>query len=332
MSDMKKARMKTPKDTYTIDYPNAIETAEKQMAILWFAEELGVEKDENDVRTKMTEGERYGLTTVLRLFTKYELHIGDDWWSGKFSRMFPRPDIRRMANAFSFMEINVHAPFYNLINTTLNIATDEFYDSWKDSEVLTERVEFIEDHITEKDDYLALAAFAFMEGVVLFSSFAFLKSFNVGGYNIIPHIVSGIDASAKDEDFHCMATAWAYRQLDLEENELGLLDDYYKQQRQQAIYNLAQEVYEHEKEIVKMIFSKGGIRTITEEEILHFIRNRIDLVLRQLNLEPMYKEQEGVVTEWFYDHLNSYKYSDFFSNAQVQYVRNWNKSELAFGQ
>jgi ribonucleotide reductase beta subunit family protein with ferritin-like domain len=329
---MKKARMKTPKDTYTIDYPNAIETAEKQMAILWFAEELGVEKDENDVRTKMTEGERYGLTTVLRLFTKYELHIGDDWWSGKFSRMFPRPDIRRMANAFSFMEINVHAPFYNLINTTLNIATDEFYDSWKDSEVLTERVEFIEDHITEKDDYLALAAFAFMEGVVLFSSFAFLKSFNVGGYNIIPHIVSGIDASAKDEDFHCMATAWAYRQLDLEENELGLLDDYYKQQRQQAIYNLAQEVYEHEKEIVKMIFSKGGIRTITEEEILHFIRNRIDLVLRQLNLEPMYKEQEGVVTEWFYDHLNSYKYSDFFSNAQVQYVRNWNKSELAFGQ
>lgn len=104
-------QMKTPKETYTVDYQSAIDTAEKQMAILWFAEELGVEKDENDVRTKMTEGERHGLTTVLKLFTKYELSIGDDWWSGRFYRMFPRPDIRRMANAFSFIEINVHAPF-----------------------------------------------------------------------------------------------------------------------------------------------------------------------------------------------------------------------------
>lgn len=220
---------------------------------------------------------------------------------------------------------------YDLINKTLNIATDEFYDSWKDSEVLTDRIEFVESAVTSKDDYLSLAAFAFMEGVVLFSSFAFLKSFNVGGYNIIPHIVSGIDASCKDEDFHCMATAWAYRQLDLEEKEEGLLSDEYLDFREKEIYKIAEKVYEHEEQIVDMIFGEGNIRTITKEEILHFIRNRIDLVLQQLNMKPVYAEEEGVVTEWFYDHLNSYKYSDFFSNAQVQYVRTWNKSELAFG-
>ena len=52
-----KTRIETPKDTYTIDYPQAVQAAQEQTKIIWFAEELGVEKDENDIRTKCTEGE-----------------------------------------------------------------------------------------------------------------------------------------------------------------------------------------------------------------------------------------------------------------------------------
>lgn len=325
-----KAQIQTEKDTYTTDYPQAIEAAEKQMSILWFAEELGVEKDESDVRTKLTNGERHGVQTVLKLFTEYELRLGDDFWSGRFQRMFPRPDLQRMGNCFSFMEINIHAPFYDLINKTLNIATDEFYSSWKKDPVMSDRMKFIAKYLDEPDDYLALAAFSFMEGAVLYSSFAFLKSFNTGGYNMIPHITAGIDASAKDEDFHMMASAWAFRQLMIEELDLRLIDRNHNYELRSKVYEIAVKVYEHECAILRQIFSVGGVRTVTEEEIKMFVRHRIDVVLGQLGFDPLYSEPGGVVAEWFYSHLNSYKHSDFFYNLNTQYVRDWDKSKLNF--
>jgi len=325
-----KAQIMTKKETYTIDYPQAIETARRQFKTLWSAEELGVEKDENDVRTRLTDPERKGLITVLKLFTQYELEIGQEFWSGKFSRMFPRPDMLRAANACAFVELNSHAPFYDLINKTLNLATDEFYDAWKEDQDLVNRMEFVEDHLATQDPYKCLAAFSFMEGVVLYSSFAFLKSFNMGGYDMIPHIAAGVDASCKEENSHFEFSSWTYRQLMVEEEQLGLITEAEKGAYQQMCYDIAERCYEHEKIIISKIFENGAIRTITKEELLHFIRNRIDVVLTALNCDPMFGDEQGVISGWFYDAISAYKYADFFANNQIQYVRTWNKSDLKF--
>lgn len=327
---MNTVQIQTPKDTYTVDYPQAIKAAEQQMNVLWFSEELGVDKDEGDIRKHLTEGERHGVETVLRLFTKYELHIGDDFWTTRFQKMFPRPDMQRMANCFAFVEINIHAPFYDLINKTLGIATDEFYNSWKYSPTLRDRAAFIDKHINEHDDLVSLSAFSFMEGAVLYSSFAFLKSFNTNGFNMIPHITAGIDASAGDENFHMLASTWSYRQLLAEKKEAGMIDDEYEEELAYRIREIAKTVYDHECYIVDMIFSKGGVRTITKDEIKHFVRNRIDLVLQNLGQKVLFGDGDGTVSEWFYEHINSYKHSDFFASTQIQYTRNWNRSELKF--
>jgi len=325
-----KAQIRTKKTAYTVDYPQAIAAARRQFSTLWSAEELGVEKDENDIRTMITDGERHGMITVLKLFTQYELEIGAEFWSGKFTRLFPRPDIQRAANAFAFTELNSHAPFYDLINKTLNLATDEFYDSWKEDPVLVDRINFVEEHLETQDPYKCLAAFSFMEGAVLYSNFAYLKSFNVGGHNMIPHVAAGIDASCKEEHSHFQFSSWTYRQLMLEETDLGLIGDDEKAHMETMCLDIARTVYEHERLIVDKIFEQGGIRTITKEEIMHFIRNRIDVVLQGLHCPKLFNDEDGVVTEWFYDALSTYKYADFFANNQIQYVRNWNKSDLVF--
>ena len=325
------AQIETPKETYTVDYPQAVDIAKKQTNIIWFAEELGVEKDEHDIRTKCTEGERHGITTVLKLFTQYELMLGgDEFWGGKVGKMFPRPEIQRMAATFSFIELGIHSVFYDLINKTLGIATDEFYSSWKKDPVLSERIAFISQYANSDDKLEATAAFAFMEGVVLFSNFAYLKSFNVGGYNLISHITAGIDASAKDENTHSMASAWLFTQCLLEREKLGLINQEEKNNLFKNVRKIAEIVYEHESKICDLIFEKGGIRTITKEEILHFIRDRINVVLGYLQQPKMFDKEPGIVSDWFYAQLSSFKYSDFFSNQQVQYVRNWSKHQLRF--
>ena len=326
-----KPRIETLKETYTIDYEQAVKMAQDQTAIVWFAEELGVEKDEGDIRTKCTEGERHGITTVLKLFTQYELMLGgDEFWGGKVAKMFPRPEIQRMAATFSFIELGVHAPFYDLINKTLSIATDEFYSAWKEDEVMRERMKFISKYADSDDPLEATAAFSFMEGVVLFSNFAFLKSFNVGGFNLIPHITAGIDASSKDEHLHALASAWLFKQDLAEREQLGLIESQGKQNLRKKVIRIAEKVYEHEAALCDKIFEKGGVRTITKEEILDFIQDRINLVLDRLGYKPMFEKETGVVSEWFYSQLSSFKYSDFFNTQQIQYVRNWKKHALGF--
>lgn len=328
-------RIKTKQDNYIIDYPQAVQAGEKQLSILWFAKELGVEKDESDIRTKCTSGERYGITYLLKIFNKYELMLGgDEFWGGKIQRMFPREDIGQMAIVYAMTERAVHAPFYDLINKTLNLATEEFYNEWKEDPILVDRIGFISKYADLEgygyNDLLSLGAIAFMEGAVLFSAFSFLKSFNTGGYNMMAHVTSGIDASAKDENFHSMSAAWLFNQYLSELREAGHITEEEVQKLYAELHVIAKVVYEHEFAINKEIFSKGGIRTTTFEDQMHFVRNRIDVVLNYLNAEPLYNEPQGKISEWFYSALSTFKYADFFSNSQVQYVRNWNKSKLTF--
>lgn len=219
---------------------------------------------------------------------------------------------------------------YDLINKTLNLATDEFYDAWKEDQDLVNRMEFVEDHLATQDPYKCLAAFSFMEGVVLYSSFAFLKSFNMGGYDMIPHIAAGVDASCKEENSHFEFSSWTYRQLMAEEEQLGLITEAEKGDYQQMCYDIAERCYEHEKIIINKIFENGAIRTITRDELIQFVRNRIDVVLTALNCDPMFGDEQGVISDWFYDAISAYKYADFFANNQIQYVRTWNKSDLKF--
>ncbi len=324
-----KARLQTRKDTYTIDYPHLIELARQQANLIWFAEESGVEKDEQDVRVKLTDGERHGLQTVLKLFTKYELMLGgDEFWGGKINRMFPRPEVQRLSATNSYVELGIHAPFYDLINKTLNINTDEFYDSWKEEKVLRDRIEAIASYAESDDPFRVTASFAFMEGVVLFSNFAFLKSFSTNG--LIPHVVAGIDASAKDENYHSVASASLFRILCSEYEQAGEQPPGGHEQLASDVIEVARTTYEHEAQIVDLIFEKGGIRGITKEEILCVVRNRIDVVLGYLGYSPLFGDEDGVVSKWFYNQISTFKHSDFFNATQFQYTRNIAVHELFF--
>lgn len=197
-------RLLTPKTEYIVDYPVAIEFAKQQAEIIWFPDEIVVEKDLHDLKTNCTEAEYHGIISTLKLFTLYELNVGNDYWQNYVSKVFPRPDIQRMAATFSFMELGVHAPFYNKINEVLGLDNEEFYNSYKEDEVLANRMAWIGKR-TEKSDTVynilkSVGIFSMIEGAILYSSFAFLKSFNSAGKNKLINVNAGINFSAIDEN------------------------------------------------------------------------------------------------------------------------------------
>ncbi len=325
------SKIETPTDSYVTHYPQAIEGSIEQMTVFWPAEELGVEEDEADFRVKLNDGERHAVQFLQSVLTKYELMIGgEEMWGGRIAKLFPRPEIQRMCSVFSMMELNSHAPFYDLTNKTLNIATDEFYTRWKHNEILSNHIAYIEKMASSECPLETTAALTFLEGGVLFSIFALMKSMNVRGFNMMPHFVSGIDASSKDEDFHSQGSAWLFNQCRSERAEAGYHTAEDEARLQAVIHKMALDVYEHERLIMTEAFAVGGIRFATLEEILDFVQDRINLTLNRLGYAPLFIKDRGAVSKWFYSSISAWKNSDFFATTQIQYVRNWNKSKLTF--
>lgn len=313
-------KMLEPQAHYIVEYPQAVALAEEQNKILWFSSEIKVDKDVQSIRTEMTDAEKHGVLTTLKLFTKYELLIGDDYWQQLGSHIKKPACIGRMASTYQFVEKAIHAPFYNQINEALGLANESFYSEYVNDPVLADRIAFLEEYSNiEKhgvDNFLTVLALT--EGVVLYSSFAYLKHFQSNGKNKIGSIVAGINFSVRDESLHSAASAWMYRQL---RDEGGVSND-------DMVPQLAQAVREHEHMIVDKIFERGSIEGITATQMKNFVDSRVDLVLRQLGFKPMYNPSHNPVAEWFYKSINDYVANDFFVRTGREYTRGRNEEEF----
>lgn len=324
-------QIETPKYEFTVDYPEAVAFAEQQESVFWPSNEVKVGKDKQDILVNMTESERHGVITTLKLFTKYELIIGDEFWINFVFKNFPRPaDIQPMAALFAAMELQVHAKFYSTLNEELGLATDDFYKEYLDDPDLVSRVKFLSDALSGKDKLKALGSFTFGEGAVLYTSFAYLKHFQSKGKNKLLNVVSGINFSARDENLHSEAAAWLFKTYKQELLDAGQIDQDYCDRLESYIVDAAKTVLEHEKVIIQKIFEKGKIDGITEKQLENFAQSRINLCLRNMGYEDLFEVTYNPISEWFYRGISGYQAQDFFSSQGNQYTRNWSESGFTF--
>lgn len=320
-------KLLTPTTSYVTHYPEAIKFAETQEGIFWTANEINVEKDIQDLRVNMTEAERHGVITTLKLFTLYELVAGNEYWLGRVRETFQRPDVQRMAASFGYFELNVHAPFYNKLNEALMLNNEDFYNDYIHNPILKSRMDFIGTLVNDPDHLVSLGCFSLIEGAVLYSSFAFLKHFQTKGKNKLMNVVRGINFSLRDENLHAMAGAWLYRSL---RDEYTKANGYVWGDTEQVIRNASRAIYEHEAQIVDMIFEKGEIEGITAEQMKTFVKSRLNLCLTNLGIDPVFEVKNDIISEWFYDNINALSFHDFFTGVGNQYNRNWDQSRFTW--
>ena len=318
-------RMQTPKDTFTVDYPQAVEFMNQQQSIYWPHFEVKVSKDKQDFMVNLTPAEKHGVVTTLQLFTKYEWIIGNEFWINWVMKKFPRPaDIQPMAATFGGVELGIHQFFYKTLNEELGLATDDFYNAYINDPELKARIDFLTETLEEKDDLRALGAFTFGEGAILYTSFAYLKHFQSSGKNKLVNVVSGINFSARDEHLHSVAAAWLFRTLMAEKLAAGELTQEDWDSLKFDIYAAAEMVLEHERVIIRKIFEKGNIDGITAHQLEEFAKHRINLCLSNLGYEPLFEIKNTVVEEWFYKGITGYSSQDFFNSKGNMYSRDWN--------
>ncbi len=324
-------RCKTKKTIPVYDYPVVLEAVEAQHDIFWLPTEPKVEKDLHCIKTELDEAELHGVMTTLSLFTQYEILAGNEYWSGRFRRIFPRPEFSMLGLCFGNVEMAIHSRFYQRVDELLGLDNDEFYSSFVDDPVLKDRMDFLDEAVTDKDDLFSVGVFSLIEGAILYSSFAFLMHFQADGKNKIPNIHSGLTFSVKDENLHSETGAWCFRNLLKEEKEAG-----YTEEEEKAlfdrIYEAAKTIMEHEKRIIEMIFSKGAIKGITAKQMENFVQSRIDLCLQNLGLKKIYNPTYNPIAKWFYKMIGGDTQHDFFYKLGSAYNRDWAEKDFTWGE
>lgn len=318
-------KIKTKTDSYVVHYPQFIEFADTQLEkCFWTSNEIAMEKDKQDLLVNMTEPEKHAVTTALKLFVKYELFVGTEYWLTRVMNNYPRPEIQRMASVFGMVELAIHAPFYNKLNEVLGLNTEVFYTDYVNDPVLKDRVDFLNDLVQSKDDLLSLAVFSMMEGAILFSSFALFKNFQSNGNNLISNTVRGIAQSLIDEGLHQQAGAALFKQVlkesKLKKDELEAL--------QAKISEAGYKLFEHECKIIDMFFEKGNLRGVTAQGMKTFVASRINICLQDLGVSPLFEIGANVVADWFYTSAQSYQSNDFFSGISREYSRGWDEKNF----
>lgn len=312
------AKLREPTKSFTIKYPKLVEYADLQLnELYWKHGEVQVAKDKHQFMTELSDAEKHAILTAAKLFVKYESFVGNEFWMNRVMKMFPRPEVERLAATFGMVELAIHSPFYQALNTQLGLDTDEFWESYVDDPVLNSRMEYLNSFVDSDDDRLALAVFSMMEGAILFSSFALFKSFNSNGHNLLVNFGAGINQSALDEGLHHEAGAYLFKQ-DLRESKLSQEE---KASLFERIREAGMQLYEHEEVIIEKFHEKGELRGITKEQFKTFIKSRINFCLSNFGIEPIF-DLNGIdnpVDGWFGAKIKGYIANDFFNTLGREY-------------
>jgi ribonucleoside-diphosphate reductase beta chain len=268
----------------------------------------------NDWKQNLTEGEKNLIGNILKSFAQTEVHV-NDYWSGKISQWFPKPEIVAMAGSFGAFEA-IHAEAYARLNDELGL--DDF-QAFMEDEASRNKIERLLETPSEtlEEKALALAIFsAFTEGVNLFSSFAILMSFQLR--NLLKGTGQIVEWSVRDESLHSQAGCWLFRTLMQESPELDTVE-----MRNNVIEacNLSVKL---EFDFIDKAFEMGEIEGLNKEQLKNFIKARANDKMKELGYNPVYNDIDPALLkqmEWF-GHLTSGKtHQDFFANRVTDYSK-----------
>lgn len=324
-----KSRLMTPTTSYVRYYPTIVELANKQLEKqFWTSSEMKVELDKASLLYECTPEQLHAIRFTLQLFLKYELIVGEEFWQGLVSKLFPRPECKLACAILAMAELGIHAEFYNQINIILGLDTDEDYVAWANDPVLAERVEWLEDLIQQEDKLQSMIVFGLTETALLFANFSIIKSHQCNGNNKIPVIVRGTNQSAIDEDLHGMV---ACEMINTHYAEIGkrLVDD---PVRYPALVKAGMYVYEHECRIIDLAMPQGHLNGQTAKDYRDYVKVRINTYFNRLGLPDLFPQVTSAISGWFDTGTYSYKMIDFFSAGMgMEYETAWDESGFIRG-
>lgn len=300
------------------EYPEVLKFTEAINKSFWVHTEVDFTADTQDFHSHLTPEEQNAVKNSLLTIAQIEVAVKSFW--GNLYSHFPKPELNGLGSTFAECEFR-HSEAYSRLLEVLGYNNE--FEKLIEVPVVKERIRFLSSVLSkvnsanEKEYVVSLILFTILiENVSLFSQFAIVLSFT--RFKGLMKNVSNIIAwTSVDEQIH--ANAGIYLINKIKEEYPEMIDQSLKQQTVELI----RDFVEIEKEIIEWIFSEGEISTIDKNDLLNFIKFRVDESLRKIDFPELFfiSSQQYAPMKWFEEEVFANSMDDFFAKRPVDYTK-----------
>jgi ribonucleoside-diphosphate reductase beta chain len=309
-----------PRKAYKpFDYPEVMTFVDAINKSFWVHSEVDFTADIQDFNVNLSYDEQQIVTRSLLAIAQIEVAVKTFW--GNLYSQLPKPEFNGLGSTFAECEFR-HSEAYSRLIEVLG-KTSEF-DTLLEVPVINTRLDYLQKCLQyaksdNKNEFIhSLIMFTILiENVSLFSQFATILSFTkFKGY--LKNVANIIAWTSVDEQIHANAGIWIVKQIMKEQPNLVSHDDIAN------ILLLVKESIAVESNILDWVFEDAISDTINKEDLLAYMKSRINLSLKELSMSVAFNTDEtknAANLFWFEEEVFANSLDDFFAKRPTEYTK-----------
>lgn len=295
------------------EYPEVTDFTEAIQKAYWVHDEVDFTADIQDFNVTLTKTKKTIHKRSILSIAQTEVEVKGFW--GDLYKHFPKPELNGLGATFAESEFR-HSEAYSRI-LTVNGFENDFIEALRnpvfDEYNLMVRA-VMQDNtktIIEKIIFFTLV----IEDSSLFSKFANILSFTRFD-GIMKNTANIIAWTSIDEQIHSKAGIWLINKL----KEEGLFPSSLSQQ---WVHDSVGNYMNQESNMLDWIFEDGESEHYTKEQLLTYMKSRLDNSLKQVGFDPIFQTTAEDVKPflWFEEEIHANTLDDFFAKRPVEYTK-----------
>lgn len=293
------------------EYPGIMQFVDAMNNSFWVHSEIDFTADIQDFKANLTLEEQEVVRRSLLSIAQVEVGVKEFW--GNLYKYFPKPEFNNVGATFAESEVR-HGEAYARLLEVMGY-NNEFKQLY-DLPVFKKKIDMMENSLYGNDDIISKLLFftIVIENSSLFSQFANILSFTrFKGY--LKNTSNIIAWTSVDEQTHADAGVYIINKLE----EEGHLTDEIKAKMREDVKNYM----EFESELLDWIYEKGELEFFSKQDMLNFMKHRVDISLAKMGVEKIYNitEDEYNVMKWFDEDVFANELDDFFAKRPTAYTK-----------
>lgn len=300
------------------EYPEIVKFSEAINKSFWVHSEVDFTADVQDFHAHLSPKEKQVVKRSLLAIAQIEVSVKSFW--GDLYHHLPKPEFNGLGSTFAECEFR-HSEAYSRLLEVLNYNNE--FENLLQTPVINKRIEYLSEALahtrsSDRKKYVfSLILFSILiENVSLFSQFAIVLSFT-RFKGVMKNISNIIAWTSVDEQVHANAGIYIVNQIKEE------FPEFFDKNTKDEIREIVKESITVEAEILEWIFADGEINNISKNDLLNFMKYRVDDSLKQIGLEKIYKisEESYQPMLWFEEEIFANSLDDFFAKRPVDYTK-----------
>ena len=300
------------------EYPKILEFTDAINKSFWVHSEVDFTADVQDFHTYLSASEKDVVKKSLLAIAQIEIAVKSFW--GDLYKHLPKPEFNGLGSTFAECEFR-HSQAYSQLLEVLGYNNE--FAKVVEVPAIKNRIKYLSEaleHSKADDprDYVSsLILFSILiENVSLFSQFAIVLSFN-RFKGVMKNISNIIAWTSVDEQIHANAGVYIINQIREE------YPDYFDEELNKKLIGIVKKSIEVEEEILDWIFETGELENINKQNLMDFMKFRLDESLQSIGLSKIYNisSEEYQPMLWFEEEIFANSLDDFFARRPVEYTK-----------